>query len=214
MTIKGSTTTCPRCGLQADIQDGDYSLENDVLEYLSGPGVTFDALRAAAEIVRSSQAAGESPERTIERAAVAIPALSKLKGKARSTVAWIALTALAYLGGKFADKWVDPLVKPPEMKPAELQAIVKDALEQALKQRADAAAKAGIVDPSPSAAPSPPAPRDGEVGAPRFPKSMEKLQRQMRERYSNQRVQRPLKREERNRDPGSGPDDAQEPKKQ
>lgn len=149
VTFAGSVyRPCPSCGGTADILDGEYKLVDDVLELLSGPASTWDALRQAAEIVRVAKAAGQTDEQAIEAAAKVLPSLRALKGGAKSALVWFALVALA----KVAEYYViDPLIKPAEPPPHQLRQIIKDALAEAEQARASAEKAAGLIEARPTA---------------------------------------------------------------
>jgi hypothetical protein len=179
---------CDVCGGPRFVLDGAYDAFGDVLTLLSGPKATYDALLKAANVARDSKAAGESVEKTIERVSEYLPAFANLKGKAGTALAAIAFWALTYAATKLVDVHLDPLIKKPDITPAQLSAVVTDSVEKALQAREEAAKKARVSEPPPrpvapiSVAPTSAAPVV-QPPQPKFPKSMEKLQRDLRERY-------------------------------
>lgn len=185
ISFKGCTDgPCPNCGGTRDVLDGVYDAVGPVLTLLSGPATTFEVLKRAAMVVRDSREAGESEEKTIERVAEILPSFKKFKGQASKVTVWLALTALTYLGGKFADKVVDPLLKGEDKTQLEIHAMLKDAAEHAQKQRELAAQRAGVQEPSLPGSSSRSRPtqsgtaRKGEPIKPQFPKSMAKVERE------------------------------------
>lgn len=184
-----SYSPCPYCGGTADVLDGVYDFVGNAVKLVSGPATTWEALRSAAKIISDSQAAGESAEKTLERASEILPSLRNLKGKVQSLL----LAAVFYAITKLADHYVDPLLDPPELTPAVIQTIVQDAVAEGLR-RHDAAAKAAKISKVPTDqtlnTPSVKTSSDMEPIPPQFPKSMEKLLRQMAERYGIKPAQR------------------------
>lgn len=67
ISFAGCSTQCPNCGAVAVIGDGTYDFLGDQVSLISGPESTAEMLRALAQTVRDSIAAGEAPEKTIER---------------------------------------------------------------------------------------------------------------------------------------------------
>ena len=197
ITLKGTSgSPCPYCGGFYDILDGVYDFVGDAITLLSGPDATLQVLRRAAIIVRDSQAAGESPEKTVERVAEILPGFERAKGYARSFAVGVALWALQYAAGKMADVHVDPLMGKDAPPPVEISAVIKDAVEQAMKARDDAALHAGIAQRRLEKSPTVTSGLAGKVNptGPQFPKSIAKLQSDLNKRYAQERLNRMPKR--------------------
>lgn len=176
-----SSGPCPSCGGTGDVLNGTYDAMNDVLKLLAGPDSTFDILRKAAAIVQESRAAGESPEQAVERVAAALPQFASFRDRAGLVGKWLAVTVLAALAQKVL---VDPFFeKKPEVTKAEIRTIVGDEIEKALMAREAAAKQACIVEPAlaPRTAVSSPKAQPPQA---RFPKSMQKLQQALKQRYA------------------------------
>ena len=78
ITVMGCTETCPRCGKQANVQDGTYDFVGRVLAAIRAPGVLRDdvvAFRKIAEDVQSGKISSEDATLQISKINAAFVAL-------------------------------------------------------------------------------------------------------------------------------------------
>jgi hypothetical protein len=122
---------------------GHWERAGDVVQLISAPQVTYDALIAAGLIVRRAAAQGLSAEETLERVAEHLPEFGKFKGYAKIALVQVALWALGYLAEKALDTVVDPIIKPDDT-PQVIERAVKDAVEKAFEERRRAEKAAGV----------------------------------------------------------------------
>lgn len=123
--------SCPRCGSDSDVLTGVYNFYSNTVELVSGPPSTIAIFQELARVVNASVAAGESPEKTLERASEFLPWLrSGLKGKVAAT----AFAVLAYFAGKAADPYVDPLFNKPEITIEQVEEVMRKAIKDASLQ--------------------------------------------------------------------------------
>jgi len=96
ITISGSQR-CPRCGGVCDILEGTYNAVDDVLQLISGPASTLEALKALAESLSASRAEGRSPEEAIKKASAISPTLDGIAKRFpwASTWAFLSLVVAA-----------------------------------------------------------------------------------------------------------------------
>lgn len=128
ISFLGSKTNCPKCNHVALIGDGTYDFVKGEVSLIDGPASTAEMLRILAQTVRDSIAAGEAPEKTVERAAEFLPWLSGWKGK----LAIHAFNILVgWAGGKALDKAFD---SPPPEPPAITLQQLKDAFREELEK--------------------------------------------------------------------------------
>lgn len=69
-----------KCGGDMVVLQGDYSFNSQQAILTKGPTSSWEALQELARVVKASMDAGESAEKTIERAAKVLPSLGKYKG--------------------------------------------------------------------------------------------------------------------------------------
>lgn len=86
VTMTGNSQSCPRCGHMANIGDGVYDFIGDRVKLIDGPPATIEMLEALAQTVRDSIAAGEAPEKTIERIGAIDPRILRFKKFAGAAV--------------------------------------------------------------------------------------------------------------------------------
>lgn len=146
---------------------GDYVMNSDRASLLSGPESSWEALKELAQVVRDSVAAGESPEKTVERAAEFLPWLSGWKGD----LAKFALGALAtWALTKPLDHVYDSVTK-------ESPAVIEQQLEDAAIRALEEAKRRGLFvqppPPAPARSPSPGAQRHPMLV--KFPITAQKL---------------------------------------
>lgn len=165
--ITGSRQSCPQCGHMASIGDGVYDFIGDKVTLTSGPESTADMLRALAQTVRDSIAAGESPEKTVERAAEFLPWLSGWKGRLAATAFNI---LVGWAGGKMLDKAFD---SPPPEPPAITLQELKDAFREELEKAKQDGLLTQPPTPNPASRPSPGAQRHPMLV--KFPITAQKL---------------------------------------
>lgn len=137
------------CGGDMVSLEGDYVMNSDRASLLYGPESSWEALKELAQVVRDSVAAGESPEKTVERAAEFLPWLSGWKGK----LAIYAFNILVgWAGGKALDKAFDST-------PPEPPAITLQQLKDAFREELEKAKQDGLLiqppPPAPASRPSP-----------------------------------------------------------
>jgi hypothetical protein len=192
----GGTTTCPACGRQARILDGEYRMDDDIVTFLTGPQATIDTLIAAGLAIRKAKEQGKSDEEALHEAAAVLPILDTLKGPAQRLLRDLAIGTLLYIAGKFADPYIEPMVKQALQDPARQAQIVREAADHATAQRERAATRAGVVEqsdeahsPSLKITPTMQFPPQARPRGPQFPHSMEKLQRDLAQRYGYQKRQ-------------------------
>lgn len=128
VTITDSRQSCPQCGHMASIGDGVYDFIGDKVTLTSGPESTAEMLRALAQTVRDSIAAGEAPEKTVERAAEFLPWLKSWKGALAIQAAGLLIN---WAGSKALDKIFD---SPPPEPPAITLQQLKDAFREELEK--------------------------------------------------------------------------------
>lgn len=68
------------CGGDMVVLEGDYSFNDRQVTLTKGPASSWEALQELARVVKASMDAGESAEKTIERATTVLPGLGKYKG--------------------------------------------------------------------------------------------------------------------------------------
>ncbi len=78
-TFAGCQTVCPICGSTSDVLDGVYNFHSNTVELTAGPPSTIAIFKELAKVVTASVAAGESREKTFERAAQIDPRFNKFK---------------------------------------------------------------------------------------------------------------------------------------
>lgn len=191
--FQNSRSRCPYCGGVADILDGTYGGTDEILSLLSGPQSTIDILRRAAQVVRDSQAAGETAEQTATRVAEVLPGFDAFKAMAGKK----AISILFWLLGAVATKeLVDPALDYMQGREApvtvvQMKEIFKNEMGKALaEERKEAEAKQPISTVPPLRRP----PQQFDPAAPHFPKAMEKLQGDLAKRHPYQGVKRPIDR--------------------
>lgn len=149
ISFAGCTGICPNCGSIATVGDGTYDFIGNQVSLISGPDSTVEMLKALARTVRDSVAAGESPEKTVERAAEFLPWLNGWKGD----LAKFALGALAtWALTKPLDHVYDSVVKE---SPAVIEQQLEDAAIRALEEAKRRSLFVQPPPPAPAAAPRP-----------------------------------------------------------
>lgn len=129
ITIIGGRHSCPRCGHMANIGDGVYNFMGDRVKLIDGPPATIEMLQALARTVRDSVAAGEAPEKTVERAAEFLPWLKSWKGALAIQAAGLLIN---WAGSKALDKIFDsPPPEPPAITLQQLKDVFREELEKA-----------------------------------------------------------------------------------
>lgn len=81
VTFSNVGTNCPRCGGLAQVLDGTYSLQDGLMELVSGPQSTVELFRTLEAVIQQSRAKGDSPEQTAAKVAEAAPWLGALRQK-------------------------------------------------------------------------------------------------------------------------------------
>lgn len=149
VTITDSRQSCPQCGHMASIGDGVYDFIGDKVTLTSGPESTAEMLRALAQTVRDSIAAGEAPEKTVERAAEFLPWLKSWKGALAIQAAGLLIN---WAGSKALDKIFD---SPPPEPPAITLQQLKDAFREELEKAKQDGLLIQPPPPAPARSPSP-----------------------------------------------------------
>lgn len=67
---------CPECGAMGSVPDGEYSLHETLIKFLSGPQSSYEKLAHVAETIRSMQASGASAEDVLRAVGKTSPALA------------------------------------------------------------------------------------------------------------------------------------------
>jgi len=149
VSFSKSKTRCPRCGHIALFGDGTYDFVDGEVSLINGPASTAEMLGILAQTVRDSIAAGEAPEKTVERAAEFLPWLSGWKGD----LAKFALGALAtWALTKPLDHAYDSVMKE---SPAVIEQQLEDAATRALKEAKRRGLFVQPAPPTPASRPSP-----------------------------------------------------------
>lgn len=145
MTFVGACS----CGGDLTVLQGDYKYGTDKADLLSGPASSWEALKELAQVVRDSVAAGESPEKTVERAAEFLPWLKSWKGA-------LAIQAVGLLINWAGSKALDKIFDSP---PPEPPAITLQQLKDAFREELEKAKQDGLLiqppPPAPASRPSP-----------------------------------------------------------
>ena len=94
LSLRGNSYgPCPTCGGTATLLDGDFRLENDIAEFLSGPEITRDVLERLKAVIESGQKEHKSPEEILESVTAAVPEVAAFTSK-KSGLAAIVITAI------------------------------------------------------------------------------------------------------------------------
>lgn len=121
---------CPICGIGPGlILDGKYSLIDDVAKLISGPRATWEALQEFTRVVKASVEAGESPDKTIERAQAFLPGLANF----RNQWAKYAVGGLIWLASQLASIKLAQELTPAPATFEQVSALVSESERRILK---------------------------------------------------------------------------------
>lgn len=139
---------CP-CGGSFIVLGDEYVFHNDVATLTQGSIEDRELLTRLIQVVRDSVAAGEAPEKTVERAAELLPSLRN--SKVSQFAAWFCSMLMHYVPGKALDMAIDPYLNKP--------AITIEQFEESLSKAFEEAIQKGLLQPPP---------QSNEPGGPSF----------------------------------------------
>ena len=120
-----------RCGGELVSLKGSYAMNGEGATLIDGPQSSWDALTELSKVVAASLAAGESAEKTLERASAFFPWLRNgLKGK----LAAAAFGVLTFFATKAADQFIDPMLNEPTVTIEQVEKAMRDAVKEASSQ--------------------------------------------------------------------------------
>lgn len=128
-----------QCGGSFIVLGDEYVFNENVATLTKGSIEDRELLARLLKVVRDSVAAGEAPEKTVERAAELLPSLRN--SKASHFAAWVCGFIMNYVPGKALDMAIDPYLNKPTVTIEQFEESLNKAFEEAIQK--------GLLQPPP-----------------------------------------------------------------